>query len=111
MKKKLYLVRHADGFRLAKGEDFIFCEGLALVREFEDEHDKKPSGLYAIIDIASGLNVSFDKSKKKLLERWEQRKEGWIPAIASSRKKTSYPQRVNEMAIARTIWRNENYEV
>lgn len=111
MKKKLYLVRHAVDFKLAKGEDFIFCDGLALVREFIDPHDEKPSGVYAIIDIASGLSVSFDKSKKKLLERWDERKEGWIPAIASSRKTTIYPQRVNEMDLARTFWRSLNYEV
>ena len=111
MKKKLYLVRHSDGFRLAKGEDFIFCEGLALVREFNDPHDEKPKGMFALLDVESGLYVYWSMSKKKVIELWNERKETCIPAIKNARSLERYKQRVAEMELARSSWRKCGYEV
>ena len=109
MKSKNYLVRTNQYFVLSRGSEFE-CEiqGLALVHLYETNEDK-PKGVWAIIDIASGLFVSSNKIRKELLARWEVMKETWIPRVLGARQTERYGKRVLELHEEKKVWRESGY--
>ena len=112
MKNKNYLVAHTTALRgityvLSRGNEFEY-EGLALVHLYETNEDR-PNGVWAIIDIASGLFISSAKTKKKLVERWNEMKQIWIPRINGARKTESYGKRIRDLNEEKRIWRESGY--
>lgn len=111
---KLYGSMNPTGaYGIARGEEFEgdYVEGLAIVR-LSDKHDNFIfNGLYSIIDIASGLNIYSAISKKRLLEIWEQRKDGdgLKNRIINARKKERYSHLVEDTKEERRNWRNSGY--
>lgn len=107
MKYKIYLARLSDGtFRLARGEDLnpFDVEGCAVVR-LACVNGEEFNGSWAIIDVATGLNIlRGGNSKKKLLEHWEEIKEERnLPnRIIEVRKSLIYKERCKEMQEARS---------
>lgn len=116
MKKKLFLARLKPGFEncfvLTRGdllEDTI--SGLALVRA-DENNDLTFKGTWSIIDIDSGLFVLRDTSKKKLLEKYNQKLNySLLEAIEKARSTESYRKRVGELQVEIENWRKSGYEV
>lgn len=119
MKKKYYLVAHYKGnginYYYARGEAFDteYVEGLAIVK-IDEENNLDFKGNWSIIDVASGLFVVSYKSKKKVLERYDELKNSRNikEAITNARNgKTYKTKRVPEMEIEKANWRASGYEV
>ena len=111
MKYKNYLVHNTRGFQLSRGHIFEEGENLAIVRLASSPLEFK--GEYSIIDIPSGLYVVHAKSKKKLLEKWNEKKEysNIIDLIKRAREGSKYLDRVLELNNEKKIWRESGYEV
>ncbi len=119
MTYKNYLVRLNTSlgptFLLARGHE-LECpiEGLAIVRISDMSDSCKFSGDYSIIDIATGLFVVRAKSKKKLLEKWNQKLDhypNFALTINNARNTDKYPQRVAEASEEKRIWRECGYKI
>lgn len=102
-----------EGYLLARGEEFEsdYVKGLAIVRLADRNDNFIFNGVYSIIDIASGLKVFSAISRKRLLEIWEQRKDGdsLKEAIINARKKEGYSHLVEDTKEERKIWRISGY--
>lgn len=117
MTYKNYLVRikndsFPNDFALGRGyklEEEI--DGLALVRIQDLQYSFFEK--YLIIDIASGLFVCKAKSKKKLLERWNQYKEDRdiMNLIIKAREKEIYLARIAEASLEKDLWRESGYKI
>lgn len=111
---KNYLIRYNTGeFKLSRGDSFAsdIIEGLAIVRVYLESDKDKPSGEYSIIDTFSGLFILRHKSKKKLIEKWNERVECQIlESITNARKRDKYKERVIELQNEIAIWRKSGYE-
>ena len=115
MKNKNYLIRRNDNTRilygLARGHALEEDETLALVRVFVDTEDK-PKGIWAIIDIASGLHVLTHRtSRKALMERWNQVAPEWTLRIEASRTTQRYAERLKECQAEYETWRQSGYQL
>ena len=113
MAKKYYLVRTIrDGFVYARGDAFdVDIEGLALVR-LDEYKDLDFKGDWSIIDVATGLKVFANHSRKKLLEYYTMRDfESLKLAIEKARQTDNYKKRLEEAKIEKKNWRESGYFV
>ena len=101
-----YLCRTHEGFFLARGSLLPDDNTLAIVKSWSEPII---TPRYSIIDVASGLFILRDTSKKKLLEKWEQKKEEIYPKLKPAREKDIYIQRVLELNEEKKVWRNSGY--
>lgn len=109
MKNKNYLCRKSDGgFFLARGEPLPEDASLAVVSSWSEPI---VTPRWSIIDIASGLFVVRDTTKKKLLEKWEQVKDSKISAIKVARQTDFYLKSCESLEVEQHIWRESGYEL
>lgn len=118
MTYKNYLIRMTPSspneFILGRGYNLDEeIDGLALVRAQDLRDSCSFTGGYAIIDIPTGLFVCKAKSKKKLLERWNQFKEDRdiMNLIIKAREKEIYLTRVAEASLEKDLWRKSGYKI
>lgn len=117
-KYKYYLVRSVkDSFLYARGEAFEndYLEGLTLVRLSDINDSLLFNGNYSIIDIKSGLSVYSMKSKKKLLDLWNERKLNLEydlkGRIERARTTDSYKRAINLIEAEKVIRKASGYNV
>lgn len=102
-------------FILTRGEEFPVegLTGLALVRASIPGDNNIFKGDWSIIDIASGLFVLKDSSKKKLLQKWSDRisdpDRDFINAIIKARLTESYRKHVILKEDDVRVWRLSGY--
>ena len=124
MKKYKYylvrLIRPTDPnqyFLYAKGESFEseYLEGLALVRSSDVNDSLLFNGDYSIIDTKSGLFVKMARSKKKLLEWWNEKKldtEFDLKGkISRARTSENYKKNARFCSDEKELWRKSGYRV
>lgn len=104
-----------EGYLLARGEEFEsdYVKGLAIVRLADRNDNSIFNGVYSIIDIATGLKIYSAISKKRVLEIWEQRKDGdeLKKRIINARKRVKYAQIVEIAKEQRKNWRKLGYPI
>ena len=92
MKTKQFLIRTSDGgVTIADGTLLPEHSDLAIVKS--DEMKLR----FSIIDVASGLMVLSDSTKKKLLSRWETNGNTLLERIDKARILPRYEQRCNQL--------------
>ena len=114
------LIRPTDPnqcFLYARGEAFEsdYLEGLALVRSSDVNDSLLFNGDYSIIDIKSGLFVKMGKSKKKVLDWWNEKKldtEFDLKGeISRARTTESYKKNARFCSDEKKLWRKAGYRV
>ena len=87
--------------------------GIALVRAQDLRDSCSFTGEYAIIDIPTGLFICKAKSKRKLLEKWDELTTytDIYSAIKSVRAKEIYLTRVAEASLEKDLWRKSGYKI
>lgn len=118
-KNYLYRIRNSKDpnqlFVLSRGYEFEVegLTGLALVRISSEEDSTLFNGNWSILDINSGLYVFENKSKKKLLETWNERFNNpdydLINKILKARKTDSYIKAVLLLNDDKKLWREAGY--
>ena len=112
MKYYNFLIKLRDTYILGRGHYLEDDSSLAIVRSAPD----KPlefTGEWSIIDVATGYFLFKDKSKKKLLEKWSEKKDNqdFIQALAKARRTDSYIKVLAECSGEKASWRDSGYEI
>ena len=113
MKYKYYIVRTIkDGFLYARGQVFeVDIKGLALVKS-DEYKDLSFKGDWSIIDIATGLYLLKNHSRKKLLEAFTNRDfELLKSATEKARKTDSYKKALKLAEDEKKVWRECGFAV
>ena len=106
MKTKQFLIRTSDG-------GVVLATGLLLQDhpELACVSSNEMNLKYSIIDIASGLFILVDATKKKLLFRWETNKETLVKRIEEARLLPRYEQRCSQLKSYVKAYRDRGVEV